>query len=70
LPAYVAGRKATGERVAALASNESHYPPLPKVLAAITSASARVNRYPDMATATLRDRIAEFAGVAPASVAV
>ena len=26
LPAYVAGRKATGEQVAALASNESHYP--------------------------------------------
>jgi histidinol-phosphate aminotransferase len=70
LPAYVAGRKATGERVAALASNESHYPPLPKVLAAIAAASARVNRYPDMATATLRDRIAEFAGVSPASVAV
>ncbi len=70
LPAYVAGRKATGEQVAALASNESHYPPLPKVLDAIAAASTRVNRYPDMATATLRDRIAEYVGVSPASVAV
>ncbi|HEY3338694.1 MAG TPA: histidinol-phosphate transaminase [Propionicimonas sp.] len=70
LPAYVAGRKASGEQVAALASNESHYPPLPKVLDAIAAASARVNRYPDMATATLRDRIAQFAGVSPSSVAV
>ena len=26
LPAYVAGRKASGPNVAALASNESHYP--------------------------------------------
>ena len=70
LPAYVAGRKATGEQVAALASNESHYPPLPKVLDAIAMASARVNRYPDMATATLRHRIADVVGVSPAAVAV
>jgi histidinol-phosphate aminotransferase len=70
LPAYVAGRKATGANVAALASNESHYPPLPKVLEAITAAAGRVNRYPDMATTALRERIAAAAGVSPLAVAV
>jgi len=70
LPAYVAGRKATGEQVAALASNESHYPPLPKVLAAIAEAATRVNRYPDMAATALREQIAAVAGVGPEAVAV
>ena len=70
LPAYVAGRKATGDQVAALASNESHYPPLPKVLDAIAEAAVGVNRYPDMATTALRDRIATDAGITPHAVAV
>ncbi len=70
LPAYVAGRRASGEQVAALASNESHYPPLPKVLDAIAGAAGRVNRYPDMATTALRERIAVAAGVSPQAVAV
>ena len=70
LPAYIAGRRATGHQVAALASNESHYPPLPKVLGAIAGAAARVNRYPDMATTALRDRIAVDAGITPNAVAV
>lgn len=70
LPAYVAGRRATGGRVAPLASNESHYPPLPKVVAAIVGAAEHVNRYPDMATTALRDRIAADAGISGQSVAV
>ena len=70
LPAYIAGRRATGHQVAALASNESHYPPLPKVLDAIAGAAARVTRYPDMATTALRDRIAVDAGITPNTVAV
>lgn len=70
LPAYVAGRKATREDVAALASNESHYPPLPKVLDAIAAAAGRVNRYPDMATVTLRQRVADLNGVGIDEVAV
>ena len=70
LPAYVAGRKATGEDIAPLASNESHYPPLPKVLEAIAAAAGRVHRYPDMATATLRQRLAEVNGVGVEEVAV
>ena len=70
LPAYVAGRKATGDHVAALASNESHYPPLPSVLAAIAAAAGRVNRYPDMASLALRERLAEANGVGVDEIAV
>jgi histidinol-phosphate aminotransferase len=70
LPAYVAGRKATGAQVAALASNESHYPPLPAVLEAIAVASERVNRYPDMASTALRQRLAERNGVGIDEIAV
>jgi len=70
LPAYVAGRKAQGADIAALASNESHYPPLPKVLDAISTAAGRTTRYPDMASAALRQRIAEVNGVTSDEVAV
>jgi len=70
LPAYVAGRKASGARIAALASNESHFAPLPAVLAAITEAAGQVNRYPDMASIALRDAIAAAAHVRPENVAV
>jgi histidinol-phosphate aminotransferase len=70
LPAYVAGRKAQGAEVAALASNESHYPPLPKVLDAVAAAAAQANRYPDMASGALRQRIAEVNGVTTDEVAV
>ena len=69
LPAYVAGRKASGARIAALASNESHFAPLPAVLAAITEAAGQVNRYPDMASIALRDAIAAAAHVRPENVA-
>lgn len=70
LPGYVAGRKAQGDGIAALASNESHYPPLPRVLAAIEATAGRVNRYPDMASIALRQRIAEVNGVGSEEVAV
>lgn len=70
LPAYVAGRKAFGAQVAALASNESHFPPLPKVLDAIAVAAGRVNRYPDMASRALRERIADAVGLPRHAVAV
>ncbi|MFT4109463.1 histidinol-phosphate transaminase [Propionicimonas sp.] len=70
LPAYVAGRKPKGDDVAALASNESHYPPLPKVLDAIAAAATTVNRYPDMASSALRARLAELNGVGVDEVAV
>lgn len=70
LPSYVAGRRAAGADIAALASNESHYPPLPKVLDAIAGAAGRVNRYPDMTSAALLRRIAEVNGVGVDEVAV
>ena len=70
LPSYVAGRRAEGAEVAALASNESHYPPLPKVLAAIAAAADQVHRYPDLAATALRHRIAELNGVSAEEVAV
>jgi histidinol-phosphate aminotransferase len=70
LPAYVAGRRASGAAVAALASNESHFPPLPAVVDAVVAAAGRVNRYPDMASAALRERLAEVNGVGVEEVAV
>jgi histidinol-phosphate aminotransferase len=63
LPAYVAGRRAESELTAALASNESHHPPLPAVLEVIAHSSAAVNRYPDSAATALRERLAEHLGV-------
>ena len=63
LPAYVAGRRAEHELTAALASNESHHPPLPAVLEVLAHSSAAVNRYPDTAATALRERLAELFGV-------
>ncbi|MGX5358400.1 histidinol-phosphate transaminase [Kocuria sp. KH4] len=70
LPGYVAGRRASGELTAALASNESHYDPLPSVLADVREAAGRMNRYPDLGAVELRERIAAFLGVRPEEVAV
>lgn len=70
LPAYVAGRRAETPITEPLASNESHYLPLPSVLSAIASAAVRANRYPDMASVNLRDRIAEELDVTSEHIAV
>ncbi|MCJ8504618.1 histidinol-phosphate transaminase [Kocuria flava] len=70
LPGYVAGRRASGALTAALASNESHYDPLPSVLEEVREAAGRMNRYPDMGAVQLRERIAAFVGVRPEEVAV
>lgn len=70
LPGYVAGRRATGDLTAALASNESHYEPLPAVLEVVQRAAGRMNRYPDMAATDLRERLADFLGVAANEVSV
>lgn len=70
LPGYVAGRRASGEFTAALASNESHFEPLPAVLDTVRQAAARMNRYPDMAATALRERIAAFLGADAQEVAV
>jgi histidinol-phosphate aminotransferase len=60
---------AAGE-IAQLASNESPIPPHPKVVEAIATAAAVMNRYPDPDATTLRRRIAERYEVEPGRVAV
>lgn len=70
LPGYVAGRRAESALTEPLASNESHFLPAPSVLAAIAGAAVRVNRYPDMASSTLRAKLAERYGVDQTEVAV
>lgn len=69
LPPYVAGRRATSNATASLASNENHFPPLPSVLDEIAWASGRINRYPDSAAEALRERIAAHVGVRSDEVA-
>src|SRR5215218_5314799 len=63
LPSYVPGRRSSGMDVAALASNESHYEPLPAAAAAVAAAAGSMNRYPDMAAVELRERLARHLGV-------
>ncbi|MGO4238370.1 histidinol-phosphate transaminase [Pseudarthrobacter sp. YAF2] len=70
LPSYVPGRRSAGADIAALASNESHYEPLPAAIAAVTDAAGRMNRYPDMAAVELRERLARHLGVTVEEVAV
>lgn len=70
LPSYVPGRRSAGADIAALASNESHYDPLPAAVTAVAEAAGRMNRYPDMAAVELRERIARHLGVTAAEVAV
>jgi histidinol-phosphate aminotransferase len=66
----VAGRRAGSAGTAALASNESHEPPLPGVLEAILAQAERANRYPDMGALELRSALAGHVGVDPDRVAV
>jgi histidinol-phosphate aminotransferase len=70
LPPYVPGRRSAGTDIAALASNESHYEPLPAAAAAVAAAAGTMNRYPDMAAVDLRERIASHLGVTAEEVAV
>ncbi|WP_146340584.1 histidinol-phosphate transaminase [Nesterenkonia sp. NBAIMH1] len=70
LPAYVAGRSAQTALTAALASNESHFPPLPSVTSLMETETSRIHRYPDMASADLREAIAAHVGVSADEVAV
>ncbi|MEV7999375.1 histidinol-phosphate transaminase [Pseudarthrobacter oxydans] len=70
LPSYVPGRRSAGADIAALASNESHYDPLPAAVSAVAEAAGRMNRYPDMAAVELRERIARHLGVTAGEVAV
>jgi histidinol-phosphate aminotransferase len=68
LPSYVPGRTIPG--AIKLASNETHYPPLPHVLARIADAARSANRYPDSNSTTLTSALAAKYGVADEQVAV
>lgn len=69
LPSYIAGRRSSRPQTAPLASNESHFAPLPAVLEAIAVAGARANRYPDMFSSALTQRVADWLGVGPDQLA-
>lgn len=60
LQAYVPGKKGSRPDVIKLASNETPFPTLPQVQAAIMSHLGSLNRYPDMAATTLISDIAAF----------
>jgi histidinol-phosphate aminotransferase len=76
LPAYRGGRRPSDvrsghppEALARLASNESPFAPLDCVRAVIADEIDSVNRYPEVRSDTLRDELARWLDVAPASVA-
>jgi histidinol-phosphate aminotransferase len=77
IPGYQAGvptgqapeQVARGE-IAQLASNESPFPPHPRVIEAIRNAATAMNRYPDPDATLLRRRLAERFETEPGRVAV
>ena len=70
LPSYIAGRSAESALTAALASNESHFTPLPSVVEVIAAEGARIHKYPSMGAAESRDAIARHFSVSAEEVAV
>jgi histidinol-phosphate aminotransferase len=77
IPHYEAGMPVADAKAAfgaedaiKLASNESPFPPHPKVIEAIARAAEDLNRYPDQHARLLRRRIAERFDSDPARVAV
>ncbi|HEY2572369.1 MAG TPA: histidinol-phosphate transaminase [Solirubrobacteraceae bacterium] len=71
LPTYpVAGGYAQDAPLVRLASNESPYPPLAEVRAAIERALVTLNRYPDPANSLLRARLSDRYGVAQSRIAI
>lgn len=69
LPAYVAGKSAESELTAALASNESHFAPLPSVVEVVTAETGRIHRYPNMGAVDVREAIAGHHGVSADEIA-
>ena len=69
LPAYVAGKSAESELTAALASNESHFAPLPSVVEVVSAEAARIHRYPNMGVVEVREAIARHLGITADEVA-
>ena len=56
--------------VALMASNESPYPPLPEVLAAVQQALGATNRYPDPSNTKLRQALSDRYGVPKDRIAI
>ncbi|HET7397405.1 MAG TPA: histidinol-phosphate transaminase [Intrasporangium sp.] len=72
LPDYKPGKPAAapaGVTAYKLSSNENPYGPLPSVLAAVSEAATRMNRYPDMTVTALTERLARALGVPPECLA-
>ncbi|MDR0365557.1 MAG: hypothetical protein LBH68_01815, partial [Bifidobacteriaceae bacterium] len=59
LPAYRAGARPNGRLMYKLSSNESPFPPLPGVLAAVADTAVDINRYPTMMADQLIGAIAQ-----------
>jgi histidinol-phosphate aminotransferase len=71
IPVYpVAGGYAEQAPPVSLASNESPFPPLPEVRAAIDAALGTLNRYPDPSNSLLRRRLSERYEVPASRIAI
>ncbi|HEV7481571.1 MAG TPA: histidinol-phosphate transaminase [Solirubrobacterales bacterium] len=77
MPGYQAGvpigqapEEVAAGGIAQLASNESPFPPHPKVVEAIAATAAAMNRYPDPDATLLRRRLAERYDTDPSRIAV
>jgi histidinol-phosphate aminotransferase len=77
MPGYQAGvptgqapEEVAAGGIAQLASNESPFPPHPKVVEAIAATAAAMNRYPDPDATLLRRRLAERYETDPSRIAV
>jgi len=71
LGTYVPGRRpAAGQDVSRLASNETPFPLLPQVVAAVSEAVADSNRYPDPGAVRLTEALAAKHGVGTDRIAV
>lgn len=68
IPAYVPGARAADPAAHKLSSNETPYPPLPSVLAAVERAAGQLHRYPDMFATELGEALAARHDVEPAAV--
>jgi histidinol-phosphate aminotransferase len=70
LSPYVPGEQPKQDGIVKLNTNENPYPPSPRVLAAIASATDRLRLYPDPRASRLREAIAARYQVAPDEVFV
>jgi histidinol-phosphate aminotransferase len=71
LGTYVPGRRpAAGQDLSRLASNETPFPLLPEVVAAVSAALADSNRYPDPGVVRLTEALAAKHGVSTDRIAV